>query len=293
MTVAMDDLVRAAAVQLHEVGVPNAEAEARSIADAALATMATAPDSEAMATAQFVDLVRRRSARVPLERLVGSVRFRRIEIEVGDGVFLPQPETEPLVEWCVEAVRREGVRLPRVIDLCTGSGVVALALANELDDAEVHAVEIDPGAFAWTQRNADARVAAGDPPIVLHLAGIEALPSELDATFDLVASNPPYVADDEIGAVAPEVRDHDPRRAIEGGTDGLDVIRAVERVAARLVKPGGLVVVEHSDRQGSSAPAVFDATRRWAEIEDHRDHEGLDRFLTARRPRATRRPGGR
>lgn len=290
MTLAMDDLVRAAAARLHEVGVANAHEEARSIAEAALASVTSAADVEAMAAAQFVDLVRRRAARVPLQRLLGSVRFRHIDVQVGDGVFLPQPETEPVIEWCVEAVRREGLRLPRVIDLCTGSGVVALALANELVDAEVHAVEIDPGAFTWTQRNADARAAAGDAPVMLHLADIEALPSSFDATFDLVVSNPPYVAEHEIAAVDPEVRDHDPRRAIHGGADGLELIRAVERVAARLTRPGGLAVVEHSDRQGRSAPAIFAAGPHWTEIEDHPDHEGRDRFVTARRSVAPREP---
>lgn len=288
MTVAIDDLVRAAAAQLHEVGVPNAEEEARCIAEAALASAGGSDTGEAMVTAQFVDLVRRRSARMPLQRLLGSVRFRNIELQVGDGVFLPQPETGPVVEWCVDAIAREGVRLPRVIDLCTGSGVVALALANELVDAEVHAVEIDPSAFAWASRNADARAAAGDAPIVLHLCDINDLSSDLDNSFDLVASNPPYVAAHEIERVSPEVREYDPRRAIEGGPDGLDLVRAVERVAARLLKPGGLVVVEHSDRQGRSAPAVFAATGRWVEIEDHVDHEGRDRFVTARLSRPGR-----
>lgn len=292
MTVAIDDLVRAAAVRLSQAGVPNAEDEARSIARAALGAAPDHGDGGTVVTAQFVDLVRRRSERVPLQRLLGSVRFRNIEIQLGKGVFVPQPETEPVVQWCVEAMGRQGVPSPRVIDLCTGSGVVALALANELADAEVHAVEIDPDAFEWTTRNAHARVAAGDRPVTLHLADIATLSHELDGSFDLVVSNPPYVADHEIDKVHPEVRDHDPRRAIEGGADGLELVRVVEAVASRLLKPGGLVAVEHSDRQGRSAPAVFASTRRWVEIEDHPDQEGRDRFVTARRGDGSDGDGG-
>ncbi|MGH9089082.1 MAG: peptide chain release factor N(5)-glutamine methyltransferase [Acidimicrobiales bacterium] len=283
MTVALDELVREATTRLQQAGVRDPEVQARAIASAALGDVPGFEGSEAMLTAQFVELVRRRSARVSLERLLGSVRFREIEIAVGRGVFVPQPETEPVVEWCVREIGHQAISSPRVIDLCTGSGVVALSLAHELRDAEVHAVEIDPTAHAWAKQNADRRAAAGDRPIVLHLADITALPHALDGTFDLVVSNPPYVADHEIDAVDPEVRDHDPRRALEGGADGLDLVRAVERVASRLVKEGGLVVVEHSDRQGHSAPAVFAATGQWVEIQDNRDQEGLDRFLTARR----------
>jgi release factor glutamine methyltransferase len=106
-----------------------------------------------------------------------------------------------------------------------------------------------------------------------------ALP-ELNAQFDLVASNPPYVASDELDRVKPEVR-HDPAVALGAGSDGLDIIRAVESAARRLLRPGGLLIVEHSDRQGRSAPAVFADQAVWADVRDHLDHDGLDRFVTA------------
>jgi release factor glutamine methyltransferase len=234
-------------------------------------------------TAEFVDFVRRRTARVPLERLIGSVKFRNIELLVGEGAFVPQPETEPVVQWCVEAVAREALVTPRMVDLCTGPGTIALALANELPDAEVHAVEISPDAFAWLKRNADRRARAGDRRTTLHLADITDALHELNGRLDVVASNPPYVADHELASLQPEVRDHDPRVAIQGGRDGLDLVRLVERVASRLLRDGGLIVVEHSDRQGRSAPAVFEQAGGWVEIEEHRDQEGRDRFVTARR----------
>jgi release factor glutamine methyltransferase len=228
----------------------------------------------------YDDLVGRRASRVPLQHLTGSVGFRYLELEVGPGVFVPRPETESVVQWAVDAVR--GLEAPLLVDLCTGSGTIAFALANEVPGATVHAVERDPGALEWTRRNARNRVAAGDPEVQLHLGSVEGCLSELDGRVDLVASNPPYVAEDERHLPDPEVVDHDPEIALFAGQDGLDVVRLVEQAARRLLKPGGLVVVEHSDRQGTTAPAVFTAAGGWAEVQDHQDLTGRDRFVTAR-----------
>jgi release factor glutamine methyltransferase len=290
MSVALEQLLREAVSHFERAGVPEAEAEAERLASVALEVGdSSEPGGEATeVTAEFLELVRLRSARVPLERLLGCVRFRHIELLVGDGVFVPQPESEPVVQWCVDALLREGMSRPRLVDLCTGSGAIALALANEISGAEVHAVELSPAAFAWTRQNADRRVADGDQPTTLHLGDIVDALHDLDGTFDLVASNPPYVADHELAGLAPEVLDHDPLVAIQAGHDGLDLVRRVERVARRLLRDGGLVVVEHSDRQGRTAPAVFAAAGGWFEIEDHCDQPGRDRFLTARwRPAKT------
>ena len=146
----------------------------------------------------------------------------------------------------------------------------------------MHAVERDPGALDWTRRNAANRVAVGDPEVHLHLDSVEGCLPELDGRVDLVASNPPYVAEGERHLPDPEVVDHDPEIALFAGRDGLDVVRLVEQAARRLLKPGGLVVVEHSDRQGSSAPAVFTDAGGWADVQDHQDLTGRDRFVTAR-----------
>lgn len=231
----------------------------------------------------YLDLVSRRAQRVPLQHLTGTVGFRYLELEVGPGVFVPRPETESLVQWAVDAIRAEGWGAPLLADLCTGSGTIAFALANEVPGATVHAVERDPDALAWTRRNAARRVAAGDPEVRLHLGSVEDSLLDLDGQFDLVASNPPYVANHEAHLPDPEVVDHDPEVALFAGDDGLDVIRLVERAAHRLLRAGGLVVVEHSDRQGTSAPALFEAAG-WAQVRDHQDLVGRDRFLTARKP---------
>jgi release factor glutamine methyltransferase len=143
----------------------------------------------------------------------------------------------------------------------------------------VHAVERDPGALAWTRRNVDAL----GVDVTLHqmdiTGDVPAAFPELAGTFDLVISNPPYVAEHE--TVEPEVGDHDPAIALWAGPDGLELVRAVERAARGLLRPGGVVVVEHSDRQGQTAPAVFVG---WDEVADHRDLAGRDRFVTARLP---------
>ncbi|MDX6374638.1 MAG: release factor glutamine methyltransferase, partial [Nocardioidaceae bacterium] len=232
--------------------------------------------------AAYDELVARRAKRVPLQHLTGSVGFRYIELEVGPGVFVPRPETESVVQWAVEAIAREGWDSPLLVDLCTGSGTIAFALANEVPGATVHAVERDPDALAWTRRNAANRVKAGDPEVHLHLGSVEGALPDMDGRFDLVASNPPYVATTEAHIPDPEVVDHDPEIALFAGEDGLDVIRLVEQAARRLLKPGGLVVVEHSDRQGASAPEVFASAGGWSEVADHRDLAGRDRFVTAR-----------
>ena len=227
-------------------------------------------------------VVARRAQRVPLQHLTGWVGFRYLELEVGPGVFVPRPETESVVQWAVDAVKAEGWTAPLCVDLCTGSGTMAFALANEVPGAIVHAVERDSDALAWTRRNVAHRVAAGDPEVVLHLGSAEdALPG-LDGTLDLVVSNPPYVATSETHIPDPEVLDHDPALALWAGEDGLDVIRLVEQAARRLLRPGGLVVVEHSDRQGTAAPALFTGAGGWSEVTDHRDQTGRDRYVTAR-----------
>lgn len=274
--------------QLAAAGVSSPEHDARALAMHVLG-LAKPSDlllvdgfDETQAVA-YLDLVSRRAQRVPLQHLTGTVGFRYLELEVGPGVFVPRPETESLVQWAVDAIRAEGWGAPLLADLCTGSGTIAFALANEVPGATVHAVERDPDALAWTRRNAARRVAAGDPEVRLHLGSVEDSLLDLDGQFDLVASNPPYVANHEAHLPDPEVVDHDPEVALFAGDDGLDVIRLVERAAHRLLRAGGLVVVEHSDRQGTSAPALFEAAG-WAQVRDHQDLVGRDRFLTARKP---------
>lgn len=222
-------------------------------------------------------LVARRAQRVPLEHLLGRSSFRGLDLEVGVGVFTPQPETAALVDWVVQQLR--DVAAPVVVDLCCGCGTVALAVARELPRAVVHAVERDPQAAAYARRNA-ARLGGGR--VHVHESDAASALQELDGRVDLVASNPPYVAVDEAHIPDPEVVVHDPGLALWAGQDGLDVIRVVERAARRLLRPGGLLAIEHSDRQGLTAPALLRASGMWERVEDLRDADNRDRVVTAR-----------
>jgi release factor glutamine methyltransferase len=282
---ALRTVLRDATERLAAAGVDSPEHDARALAVHALGLLRPSDlllvDSlEGDARTAFDDLVERRASRVPLQHLTGSVGFRHIELEVGPGVFVPRPETESVVQWAVDAL--QGTEAPLCVDLCTGSGTIAFALANEVPGVTVHAVERDPDALTWTRRNAANRVKAGDPEVLLHLGSAEDALPELDGMVDLVASNPPYVATTEAHIPDPEVLDHDPGIALWAGEDGLDVIRLVEQAARRLLKPGGLIVVEHSDRQGETAPAFFREAGGWSEVADHKDLAGRDRFVTAR-----------
>jgi release factor glutamine methyltransferase len=214
---------------------------------------------------------------VPLQHLTGSAAFRYAELAVGPGVFVPRPETELLAGWAIErAGEVSAERPPVVVDLCTGSGAIALSVATELPGAEVHAVELDPQAVAWASRNL-----AGLGVDLREGDMADAFP-DLDGTVDVVVCNPPYIPLTAYDGVAPEARDHDPVLALWSGEDGLDAIRVLERVAARLLRTGGQVGCEHADLQGEAAPQVFAGTGRWADVRDHRDLAGRPRYLTAR-----------
>ena len=228
--------------------------------------------------AEFELLVQRRAARVPLQHLTGLVGFRYLELAVGPGVFVPRPETEVLAGWAVDAARAltdEG-RAPVVVDLCTGSGSIALSVATEVPEAIVHAVELDASAHAWAERNLSGS------GVDLRLGDMADAFPELDGAVDLVVANPPYIPLEAYESVAPEVRDHDPSLALWSGEDGLDAMRTVERVAGRLLVPGGQVGAEHADVQGDAAPRLFGGAGRWLDVRDHRDLAGRPRFVTAR-----------
>lgn len=225
---------------------------------------------------RFAALVARRADREPLQHLTGTTGFRYADVAVGPGVFTPRPETELLAGWAIEAARRVEGRVPVVVDLCTGSGAIALSIATEVPDAQVHAVELDPDAFTWAQRNLTGT------GVDLREGDLAEAFGDLDGTVDVVVCNPPYIPLTEFEGVATEAREHEPHLALFSGDDGLEAMRELERTAARLLRPGGVVGAEHADLQGESAPAVFAVTGRWTDVRDHRDLAGRPRYLTAR-----------
>ncbi|MEU1801409.1 MULTISPECIES: peptide chain release factor N(5)-glutamine methyltransferase [unclassified Streptomyces] len=227
--------------------------------------------------ARYWEAVARREAREPLQHITGRAFFRYLELQVGPGVFVPRPETESVVGWAIDAVRAMDVVEPLIVDLCTGSGAIALALAQEVPRSRVHAVELDEGALQWARKNVE-----GSRVVLQRGDALTALP-ELDGQVDLVISNPPYIPLTEWEYVAPEARDHDPQLALFSGEDGLDVIRGLERTAHRLLRPGGVVVIEHADTQGGQVPWIFTEERGWADAADHPDLNKRPRFATARK----------
>jgi release factor glutamine methyltransferase len=220
-------------------------------------------------------LIERRANREPLQHLTGSAAFRYVDLEVGPGVFIPRPETELLAGWAIE--RAKSLDAPVIVDLCTGSGAIALSLVDEVPSARVHAVELDEIAFGWAHRN------LAGTGVDLRQGDMADAFGELDGTVDIVVTNPPYIPLDAWESVEAEVRDHDPSLALWSGDDGLDAMRIVESTAHRLLKPGGVAAAEHADVQGESAPAVFTATGRWTQVRDNADYADRPRFVTATR----------
>lgn len=224
-------------------------------------------------------LAARRERREPLQHLTGHAHFRGLRLAVGPGVFTPRPETEIVAQHAIDAVLAVPSAEPVIVDLGTGSGAIALAVATEVAHARVVAVEASVEAFAWAQRNANA-LSAGRVELV-HADLASAL-GELDGRVDVVVSNPPYIP---TGAVPrdPEVRLHDPALALYGGEDGLDVIRALDVTAMRLLRSGGALVLEHGELQAADVAALLRGSG-WRAIARHRDLTGRDRSTTATRP---------
>jgi release factor glutamine methyltransferase len=223
---------------------------------------------------RYDELVARRAQREPLQHLTGAAAFRYRELAVGPGVFVPRPETEVLVGWILD--RLADVESPLVVDLCSGSGAIAGAVATERRDSTVHAVELSPEACVWARRNLEGTGAT------LHEGDIDGCLPELDGQVDAVIANPPYIPLTAWESVTAEVRDHDPELALWSGDDGLDEIKVVAATAGRLLKPGGWFGCEHADVQGESAPAVFAATGLFTEVRDQLDLSGRPRFATGR-----------
>ena len=269
----------AAATALADAGVSSPRADAELLAAHVLGVgrgrLALIEAVSAVDAERLRALVARRAAREPLQHVLGTAAFRYLELAVGPGAFVPRPETELLAGWGVEHTTPGAV----VVDLCSGTGAIALAVATEARPARVVAVERSPAALSWLRRNAlgtAVEVVEGDVTDPGLLPGLR-------GGTDVVLCNPPYVPAGT--PVPPEVADHDPARAVLGGPDGLAVVRPVITLAAELLRPGGVVGIEHDDTQGEAVPALLRADGRFDDVTAHRDLTGRPRWATARRRR--------
>jgi release factor glutamine methyltransferase len=243
------------------------------------------PDHEA---ARYRELLARRAAREPLQYLLGWEDFHGLRLAVSPDVLVPRPETEGLVQWAMEALA--GRPDPAIADLGTGSGAIACALARAIPAAEVLAVEVAAGALAVASRNvrelglsARVRLLAGD---------LFAPLGSLSASLDLVVANPPYLPSALIASLPPEVSRHEPRAALDGGPDGLGVIRRIVVGAPAVLKPGGWLLMEIGEDQAGSVASLM-AAEGFSGIRARRDLNGVERYIGGRWEQAetTHAPG--
>ena len=230
----------------------------------------------------FEALIARRAQRIPLQHLTAEADFTGLLLTVGPGVFIPRPETELLADWATAFLRALPAGVPRrVVDACSGSGALALAIATAVPEAEVTAVEWSSSALEYLRRNVAAqpdsvagrvRVRAGDitdPQVWAQIGECE-----------LVVSNPPYVPTGAL--VSPEVS-HDPPTAVFAGESGMDlIITLVPLIAAALV-PGGATAIEHDDTTAGQTAGVFTDSGAFVDVTNHRDLAGRPRYVTATR----------
>jgi release factor glutamine methyltransferase len=297
----LSTVLREAAARLGAAGVAGPRADAELLAGFVLNLSRGEVQAAALRglrlrpglAAALADAVAARAQRVPLQHLTGRAPFRGLELQVGPGVFVPRPETELAAGLAVEEAARcathlrpTGMPEPLVVDLCTGSGAIALAVATEVPGVRVVALELDPQALAWAERNRAALPGAVAARVELRagdaVSADTGVLADLAGRVDVVVANPPYIPS---GArpVDPEVAEYDPPAALYGGgDDGLDIPRGVIRAAAGLLVPGGLLVMEHADIQGPVTRTLAGGPR-WAEVATRTDLAGRPRVLLARR----------
>jgi release factor glutamine methyltransferase len=276
---ALSPAIAAAAERLAAAGVGSPRHDAEELAAHVLGIRRGGlPGVDAIDAVAYEELVSRRARREPLQHLTGVTGFRYLELLVGPGALVPRPETELVAGAAVAFARSVQVagRTPIVVDLGIGTGAIALAVASEVPGSVVYGVDPDPAALVWAARNVDA---TGHQVSLHRSTAAEAL-RHLDGSVDVVVSNPPYLPDGT--EVAAEVG-HDPAAALWGGPDGLTVLREVIDAAARLLCPGGALVVEHDERHAAEVISLLATSTSWTGELSHLDLTGRRRFVTARR----------
>ena len=276
----MTEVAFAVAERLARAGSPSPGPEARQLVAHVLGVEPSAlVRIDAVTGAQRAridELAGRRAEGVPLQHLTGVAYFRYETLAVGPGVFIPRPETEEMVGWALTRLAERPVGSRRVVELCAGSGAITAAIGRELGGVELHAVEVSADALGYLTRNLE-----GLAVDVVHGDMADAF-RHLDGEVDLVIANPPYVPETHRGLLPTDVVEHDPELALFSGPDGLDALRVVAGVAARLLRPGGVLATEHDE---SHADAVVElvAAAGFAAVTSRRDLTGRPRFVTGER----------
>jgi release factor glutamine methyltransferase len=270
--------IDSATTQLAHAGIGSARYDAEELAAHVVGTergrlpLVDSPDDAFFD--RYHDVVAARSRRVPLQHLTGMAAFGPLTLSVGPGVFIPRPETESMLEW---ATGQSLPTAPVIVDVCTGSGALALALSRRWPDARVLGIDDSDAALDYARVNSTGTAVE---LLRADVTGSRVLP-ELDGQVDLLVANPPYVPD---GAeLEPEVLEHDPAHAVFGGPDGMTVIDAIVRLAARWLRPGGRFAVEHDDTTSSLTCERLRGSRVFEDIVSRADLTGRPRFVTARR----------
>ena len=227
---------------------------------------------------RYGDAVRRRARREPLQRILGWEEFRGLRVLLTDAVLVPRPETEALVEWALALLPARGGRRLRAVDLGTGSGCIACALAAERPDLDVVAIDVSPAAAAVARENAIALGLAAR----IRVVAADLLDGVRDLGADLIVSNPPYVPTGLVPELPPEVRTHEPVVALDGGADGLALIRRIAASAHRALRASGVLVVETAGGPQATAAAALLRTADFAEVAVRADLAGVERFVAGR-----------
>ncbi|MGA8057311.1 MAG: peptide chain release factor N(5)-glutamine methyltransferase [Candidatus Binataceae bacterium] len=278
--------IAAASARLARAGVESARLDAELLMAAAAGVsratlIAGGAEIDAPAAERFERMVARREAREPLAYIVGYREFFSLELAVRPGVLIPRPETETVVEAALELLRRRPAAT--VLDIGTGSGAIAIAIAVHAPSTRIAALDISKVSLEVASDNA-RRHRCANRIAFLHgdcFAALEGSAPPFDP-FDLIVSNPPYIAETEFATLAPEVRDFEPRLALEGDRDGIDFYRRIAAGLARWLVPGGEVILEVGAGQAEAVEAMM-RVAGWAANARTRDLAGVDRVVRARR----------
>ncbi len=223
----------------------------------------------------YRDYVRQRLQRMPVQYIVGSAAFRDLELSVTPDVLIPRPETEILVEEALQCLPEGG----RALDLCCGSGAIALSLALEMDSARVVAADISEAALRVAKANGER---CGLAERVEWFCGDLFAPLVDSEPFDIVVCNPPYVRHGDLMGLEPEVQDHEPHLALDGGEDGLDYYRRIVQEAPGAIRPGGYLLLEVGDRQSAAVEALLAQVAHFDEVQTKPDLNDIPRVVVAR-----------